>query len=64
VSLDPSGRAAGRGAYLCPSEACFKKARKGRQLERALKTAISATTWDELEIGFSDLCLIGAEEEL
>ena len=40
VSLDPSGRAAGRGAYLCRSTACLAKAVKEKRLERALKTMI------------------------
>ena len=26
ISLDARGKAAGRGAYLCPSPACLKKA--------------------------------------
>ena len=35
VSLDLTGKKAGRGAYLCPSAACLAKARKAKRLERA-----------------------------
>jgi len=35
VSLDPIGKAPGRGAYLCPDLACLEHARKTKALERA-----------------------------
>ena len=37
VSFDPSGRAPGRGAYVCSAE-CFAAARKAGKLDRALRT--------------------------
>ena len=37
ILLDATGRKNGRGAYLCPSMECFKKAVKGRGLERSFK---------------------------
>lgn len=40
VSVDLTGRRAGRGAYLCPSEACLDSAVKGKRLERALQRPI------------------------
>lgn len=40
VFFDPTGRAAGRGAYLC-SPRCFAAARKTRKLDRALRTRVS-----------------------
>ena len=36
VSLDPTGKKPGRGAYVCYSAECLKKALKQRQLDRAL----------------------------
>ncbi|MFR8300588.1 MAG: RNase P modulator RnpM [Gordonibacter urolithinfaciens] len=45
VAFDGTGRAPGRGAYVC-SEACFAAACKTRKLERALKTKLDH---DELE---------------
>ena len=40
ILLDATGRKNGRGAYLCPSMECFKKAVKGRGLVRSFKMAI------------------------
>lgn len=37
VSLDPSGKQAGRGAYLCHEPACWDQALKRHGLERALR---------------------------
>jgi predicted RNA-binding protein YlxR (DUF448 family) len=41
VVLDLTGKAAGRGAYLCCRQECFLRAQKTRALERSLKTQIS-----------------------
>ena len=40
IVIDATGRRNGRGAYICPSMECFKKAVKSRGLERSLKMAI------------------------
>ena len=40
VGLDFRGKANGRGAYLCPSADCLKKAIRAKSLERAFSTAI------------------------
>jgi uncharacterized protein len=37
VAVDPSGKRAGRGAYLCHTPACWEQALKRRGLERALR---------------------------
>lgn len=37
VSVDPAGKRAGRGAYLCHELACWETAIKRRAIERALK---------------------------
>jgi uncharacterized protein len=37
VEIDGAARKAGRGAYLCPEPACWEKALKGGQLEKALR---------------------------
>ena len=47
VSLDLSGRAPGRGAYVCSAE-CFATACKKRKLDRALKTTIGAEECERL----------------
>ncbi|MDD4076092.1 MAG: YlxR family protein [Eubacteriales bacterium] len=41
VMIDRTGKANGRGAYLCHNEACLERAQKTRALERALDCAIS-----------------------
>jgi predicted RNA-binding protein YlxR (DUF448 family) len=47
--IDLTGKAQGRGAYVCISVECFKKARKSRALERALNCAIAEEVYDALE---------------
>ena len=42
VTLDLTGRAKGRGAYLCKgSDACLEKAYKKRALERSLRMQVT-----------------------
>jgi predicted RNA-binding protein YlxR (DUF448 family) len=42
VEVDETGKKAGRGAYLHKSRECWDKALRGKVLEYALKTAITA----------------------
>ena len=49
VTLDFSGKAAGRGAYICPDPECLKKARKAKSLERSLEVPIPEEVYDRLE---------------
>jgi hypothetical protein len=42
VTLDETGRLAGRGAYVCRDEACIAKAITKGALSRALKTPLPA----------------------
>lgn len=42
VRLDPGGKAAGRGAYLCRARSCWDQALAGNRLGAALKTQLSA----------------------
>jgi len=48
ISLDLTGKKAGRGAYICPNTECLKKARKIRGLERAFSCAIAPEVYDAL----------------
>ncbi len=48
IGVDFSGKANGRGAYLCSNLECLKKAVKSRALERAFETAISQEVFDRL----------------
>ncbi|MGN0792280.1 MAG: RNase P modulator RnpM [Christensenellales bacterium] len=48
VSVDRTGKASGRGAYICPSEECLNKAEKIRALERALEHSVSKEVFEKL----------------
>ena len=49
VSLDLSGRAPGRGAYVCRNVECLKKARKAHRFERAFACQIPEAVDDRME---------------
>lgn len=49
LSLDLTGKKAGRGAYICRDLACFQNARKARRLERAFSCQIPAEIYDRME---------------
>ena len=52
VSLDFTGKKSGRGAYVCKSTACLKKAERSGRLARNLACeipeAVSAALYEEL----------------
>ena len=48
ASVDATGRATGRGAYLHRVAECVETARKKRSLDRALRTAVQPELWSEL----------------
>ncbi|NOZ50511.1 MAG: YlxR family protein [Chloroflexi bacterium] len=41
VCIDPTGKMAGRGAYVCDDEACWRQLEASNALARALKTSLS-----------------------
>ncbi|MEY8355012.1 YlxR family protein [Lachnospiraceae bacterium 54-53] len=49
IILDATGRKNGRGAYLCPSMECFRKAVKSKGLERSFKMTIPKEVYEALE---------------
>lgn len=49
VLLDTTGKAAGRGAYICPQAECLRKARKQRRLEKTFSCKIEPEIYDRLE---------------
>ena len=49
IVIDATGRKNGRGAYICPSMECFKKAVKSKGLERSLKMVIPKEVYEALE---------------
>ena len=48
IFLDPSGRANGRGAYICKDSKCLKKAIKTKALNRAFKVEVSDEVYEKL----------------
>ena len=41
ISLDPTGKKSGRGAYVCRREECLRRAIKQKQLERQLQVPMT-----------------------
>lgn len=49
ISLDLTGKKAGRGAYVCKKTECLKNARKAKRLERVLECRIPEEVYDRME---------------
>ncbi len=49
VSFDKTGRAPGRGAYVCSKE-CFAAACKKKKLDRALKTTLGSDEYERIAV--------------
>lgn len=49
ISLDLTGKKAGRGAYVCHDLKCLQAARKARRLERAFSCQIPDAIYDRME---------------
>ena len=54
IRLDSTGRAAGRGAYLCKSKKCLARARKSHRLETNLGVEIPEAVYAALESELAD----------
>ena len=54
VSLDLTGKKAGRGAYICRDRECLQKARKARRLEKAFSCRIPDAIYDNTEEELQD----------
>lgn len=55
VSLDPVGKKPGRGAYVCRSEECLKRAIKQKQLERQLEVQLTEEVAQQLQATIASL---------
>ena len=49
ISADPTGKAAGRGAYICNDEACLKKLNDKKLLHKAFATDVSQAVYQGVE---------------
>ena len=52
IVLDVTGKKNGRGAYLCLSLDCLKKAKKNKGLERSFKMSIPEEVYESLKKEF------------
>ena len=48
VSLDLTGKASGRGAYICNNAECLKKARKSHRIDKAFEMAIPDEVYEQM----------------
>ena len=48
IFLDKTGKANGRGAYVCKAKGCFDKLKKTRALNRAFKCEIPLEIYEKL----------------
>lgn len=48
IFVDKTGRANGRGAYICDNIECLEKAIKTKRLERTFETKMDEKIYDEL----------------
>lgn len=49
VYVDLTGKATGRGAYLCDKNSCWERALSGNMLEQALRTPLTDEDRNRLE---------------
>lgn len=49
ISLDPTGKMNGRGAYICKNAECLKKAHKSKRIEKALSCTVPDEIYNKLE---------------
>jgi len=48
LDIDLTGKANGRGAYICPTQECLDKSKKNKQLSKALKVNIPDELYDRV----------------
>ncbi len=56
VEIDPIGKKAGRGAYLCRLADCWTTGFKGNRVERALRTNLGQESRKRLVEELKELC--------
>lgn len=49
ILLDPTGKASGRGAYICNNAECLKKARKSKRIDRTFEMTIPDEVYKQME---------------
>ena len=54
IEVDLTGKMNGRGAYICPDDECFIKAKRSKILEKTLKTHISDEIYENIKKTITD----------
>ena len=54
ISLDRTGKKAGRGAYICEDESCVKKLKKQKILNKVFAQQVDDSVYDAIEREFND----------
>ena len=49
IILDVTGKKSGRGAYICKSIDCFKKAKRARRIESSLECSVPDEIYARME---------------
>ena len=49
ITVDLTGKASGRGAYLCRNPECLRKAARKKMLNRAFKEPVAPDIYEQLE---------------
>ncbi len=54
ISLDFTGKKSGRGAYICKSVRCLKKAAKSRRIDKNLECSVPPEVYERMEKELSE----------
>ena len=49
INGDKTGKANGRGAYICDNKECLEKVKKSKRLEKTFEMSIDEKLYEELE---------------
>ena len=52
ITLDKTGKANGRGAYVCNDQACIEKLRKQKAINRAFSCEVQDSVYQAIEEAF------------
>ena len=55
IIIDDTGKKNGRGAYICPTAQCLKKAIENKGLERSFKMPVDKEVYDNLKGVFENI---------
>lgn len=54
IIIDPTGKKAGRGAYICSSKECLEKSLETRRLDKAFKMRVPENLYENLKECFNE----------